>query len=327
MKKALILCPDTKPADSLSFMLEKIGVKSFVPSKKLWLQLHNSLGVNLVISNEALVSAWGYPPSLLQELDGKPDYIFDIKGHQNIDKLRVRFPDAKVIWYRINGGEPEVTSQGDEIDCNLPIVTPNQWYAEEKYAREDRYVFWPKLVKVPSMLDDIKRSKLYTPPIALIHNFGGWGYGKLADGLNKLSVQIYGKGSPQGLLTEKSKNALLKTTKALVHPKSTDAPGYAILEALDAACPVVISKRLLWRSSYNLLLPGYDCLAFDRETHDALGKEDVETILGEIEQHLKSLSDPYFNEIVGKRGRDSLRSREWGSEEDIDQFSKFMETI
>lgn len=317
--KALILCPDTKPAQSLRYMLERAEVQCFVPSPRMMERI--SRHANTVVSNQTLVRDWGYPKlDIPYTEDSTFDYVFDIKAHQNHERLSP-FIKGRFVWYRINGGQPEVTVHGDEINPGVPVLTPNQWYKCPPYYSDHVYVFWPHLLDKP---EHLKRTKgEYTAPIVLIHNFAGWGYGKLEKGLLDLGVKIYGRGSYHGVLKEDDKLKALNTALCLLHPKSTDSPGYALLEAMNAACPIVISRRLLWRSYYDILTPGVNCLGFDRETHDPLSDGDVDNILEEISTHFETLRDVYKNDKMGLKGRRTYTESAWRLD-DINSFKSFL---
>ena len=114
----------------------------------------------------------------------------------------------------------------------------------------------------------------------------------------------------------------------MVHLKSSDAPGYALYEGLAAKCPLIVSRRLIWRNRMqDLLIPGETCLTFDRETHDPLNEEDIRSCTEEIAQHLKTLSNPTENERIGMAGYERLRQVMWSetNPSDVESLKQFME--
>jgi hypothetical protein len=157
----------------------------------------------------------------------------------------------------------------------------------------------------------------YEPPICLIHGAVGWGYGALFSAMRALGVKIYGYGSPDGLIPHGAVAERLATAVAYVHLKSSDAPGYALYEALAAGCPVVCTRRLIWRCRMqDLLVPGETCLVFDRETHEGLTEQDVGVCTAEVRQYLNHLSDPTFNREIGLAGRERLLEVMWRPDRD-----------
>jgi hypothetical protein len=258
--------------------------------------------------------------------------------------------------------EGKVTEDcGDELDPPCPVLTPNQWYAirwkkcgecghltdanvmdftgrcdgcgadKWLYQSSESYACWPPFVRKWEY-DPYVRSRLtldgYTPPICLIHNVGGWGYRDAVDGMRKLGVKVYGQGSPDGLLSHAQVKKMMHTAQCMVHLKSSDAPGYAIYEAMAAGCPIVCTGRLVWRCRMQeLLRPGFNCLTFDdRETHDGLTPAQVEEDLGKVSAHLEFLKDPVFNQRLGNRARAVLDSLLWDPQDpdDVLSLTQFM---
>src|SRR6185295_9449260 len=98
--------------------------------------------------------------------------------------------------------------------------------------------------------------------------------------------------------------------------------GYALLEAMASGCPVVCTRRLIWRCQMQeLLIPDVTCLVFDRETHEGLTPLDVTNCTMEVSKHLQKLRDPAYNKQIGEAGRVQLHKLMWG---DIGGFDKFM---
>lgn len=167
----------------------------------------------------------------------------------------------------------------------------------------------------------------FEPPICLIHGINGWGYRDLIDPMRALGVRMHGVGAPDGLLQHREVAVQLSKALCMVHLKSSDAPGYALYEALAAACPVVCTRRLIWRCRMqDLLIPGETCLVFDRETHDGLTADDVRECTREVLEHLERLRDSEENRRIGLAGRERLKQVMWSSEkaEDVESLREFM---
>jgi glycosyltransferase involved in cell wall biosynthesis len=142
-----------------------------------------------------------------------------------------------------------------------------------------------------------------------------------------MGVKIHGAGSPDGLVQHWEVPSLLRNALAYVHLKSSDSPGYSLYEALAAGCPVVCTRRLIWRSRMQeLFSPGETCLAFDRETHDGLTEQDVAECTSEVAGHLERLRDPAENARIGMAGHRRLREVMWdaGRPEDVASLREFM---
>lgn len=349
MRRALLQVADTGPLESLVVMLRAVGYECYLPSDELRSELRELGG--LVLAPRDLQRGMGYEkPMELPEADSVRgvDLFVDVKAHQTHDRLVREYPnlEKRVLWYRINGGRPEVVPGcGDEVDPPCPVLTPNQWYklageptwSREEYTwigsnvptpwrkglREGRfYVCWPPF----------RRFHLYGPreqprtaPICLVHNVNGWGYGALVPSVRDLGVKVYGDRSPDGLLHHATARHLLKSALAYVHLKSNDAPGYALYEALASACPVVCTRRLVWRCRMHELLAADDtCLVFDRETHDGLSAEDVENCTTEVARHLDRLADSAESLRIGNAGQSRLRKLMWDEKRDAQSFADFL---
>jgi len=342
MKTAILQCADTGPLESLVLMLRTAGYRCLIPDQGLLNALRDA-GCDTVLDIADLVRYWGYDePTVsdrasLKHMDRANLYV-DVKAHRACPKIVQHWPNlrGKVLWYRINGGKPEhvVTSSGfdcgDEIDPPCPILTPNQWY-KEPGARAGRvYTCWPPFVRFadhdfPRVHNKGWRTK-YDPPICLIHNLQGWGYGRLIKPLAELGIRMHGVASPNGLIQHHEIPVRLSSALCMVHLKSSDAPGYALYEALASACPVVCTRRLIWRCRMGeLLIPGKTCLVFDRETHEGLTDQDVIDCTSEVQSHLQTLSDPKENGRIGLAGRERLKELMWNEKRDGAGFRAFME--
>lgn len=302
-------------------------------------------------------------PTVGPEAMKTADLYVDVKGHRNGPKIWERYPNLKdrTLWYRINGGKPEhVVRQcdecrkkqetatkfklrcpkcedcGDEANPPCPILTPNLWYDQPcghgriipdcLICSGRAYAFWPPFYR----FNDYHRTKYkegwdYDRPICLIHNLTGWGYQRMIPEVSELGVRCFGRGSPDGLIQHSEVKNCLKTALCMVHLKSSDAPGYALYEALAAGCPIICSRRLIWRNRMqDLFVPNETCLVFDRETHDGLSDKDVADCRAEIEQGIKRLNDPTENARIGFNGRKRLQELMWNSERDGESLKTFM---
>lgn len=345
---------DTGPLESLVMMLRSVGYQCYLPDSRLKDRLRKA-GCDTVLNISDLVKQMGYsrpfPQNPLPEIGEKAfpaaDLYVDVKAHRNYPKVVAEWPSlaGKVLWYRINGGKPEhvvrqcpacVEQQqkattwrircpecvdcGDEIDPPCPVLTPNLWYR----GKDNAYAVWPPFYRYREYPERIGTSK-YEAPVCLIHNLKGWGYGRLIDSMRDLGVRCYGEGSPDGLVQHSRVKTILRHAKAMIHLKSSDAPGYALYEALAAACPVVVTRRLIWRNKMeDLFIPGVTCHVFDRETHDPLSDDDVTACTEEVRLALDAISDPEHNRKIGEAGRRRLKEVMWKEESDSDSLAEFM---
>ena len=357
-RRAVLQVADTGPLESLVVMLRTVGIECLLPDDKLKGDLRR-IGCDTVLDVSSLVRGMGYSEPMKLPAAGpgimwdKDVLYVDVKGHRNGPKVVERWPNLKnrVLWYRINGGKPEHVvnargDHGDEIDPPCPVLTPNQWYKDQWFGTPSdnpkdwcgadgrAYTCWPPFVR----FDEFKSRKRWTEydgddrfpgdPICLIHNLEGWGYGCLVDPVRRLGVKCYGAGSPDGLVNHRDVPNLLSLALCSVHLKSSDAPGYAIYESLAAGCPVVCTRRLIWRCRMEeLLIPNETCLVFDRETHDPLSDEDVESCRSEITRHLEFLRNADRNRKIGDAGRERLREIAWSPkrESDVSSLASFLQ--
>ncbi len=342
---ALLQVADTGPVESLALMLRSIGIRPFLMSKMLC-RVFRELGCDTVLEWEDL-RRMGYeapnlggvqiPEMTFETFQRNECLLFDVKAHRNGPKLWAKFPQlqGKTYWYRINGGKPErVPGHGDEIDPPCPVVTPDLWYATDGPWADKSYAFWPPFYRFGEYYSNRGRIKQdYSDPICLIHNLSGWGYGALIKPFrDELKIKLYGSGSPDGLVPHHDVPNLLSNALCMVHLKSSDAPGSSLYEALAAACPVVCTRRLIWRNRMEeLLVPNETCLVFDRETHDPLTPQDVLDCTQEVKGHLATLLDPKENERIGMNGLTRLKHLMWKEKgppgyEDLDRtrFRQFL---
>lgn len=333
--RAILQVADTGPLESLVQMLQTVGYKCFLPGAQLR-SLLRRLGCSTVLDIEHLVSSMGYerplklPIADVSMMKEKGVVYIDVKAHVNRDKVVKEWPSLrdKIIWYRINGGEPEhVPGKGDEINPGCLILTPNRWYGEEGPWKTYAYSFWPPFYQIGTYSTSRPASGEFTTPICLIHGIEGWGYRDLIPCVRELGVKCYGVRAPDGLVNHTEIPRMLSKSIAMVHLKSNDAPGYALYEALAAGCPVICTRRLIWRCKMqDLLIPGETCLAFDKESHAALSQEDLETCSEEISAHLSALKSPEYNRRIGEAGRKKLHEVMWSpnSSKDVESLRAFL---
>lgn len=261
---------------------------------------------------------------------------------------------GKKLPCELCGGTGKI-DHGNELDPPCPVLTPNQWYrgrqiteefpdgstssywaesAQVTYESGEQfdlssdpryYTCWPPFVRFADYRDRTESG--YTDPVCLIHSFAGWGYGRLEEPLRTMGLKIYGRSSPDGLIHHSKIPAMLRTALCMIHLKSSDAPGYAIYEALAAGCPVVCTRRLIWRCRMqDLLIPGETCLVFDRKTHDGLDDDDVKSCTAEVAAHLERLRDPAENRRIGLAGRAKLAEIQWREDRDANGLRYFLTT-
>lgn len=342
--RVIIQAADTGPVESLMYMFNSLGIECLLPSERL-LGIFRSMKLSTIISRTTLEESWGYSPVQLpfriaeeSDLNRMDTILVDVKGHVNYKSLVKRYPKLanRILWYRINGGEPEnVPGKGEELNPPCPIITPNQWY--ESFSKTRAYVFWPKLVNSNNHLthrdtqieSEILASKYapYLPPISLVHNIEGWGFAKLIPDLESTGLKLYGVRSRDGVISNIEARQRLKRSVAMIHLKSSDAPGYAIYEAIDNGCPIIVSRRLIWRNKMQkLLIPQITCLVFDRETHEELTPKDIESCTKEIKQGLSSLMSPITREILTKEASKVFNNIQWSSSdpENVRSLQEFL---
>lgn len=353
---AIIQCPDTGPLESIAIMLRAVGYECRLPSAEIKQELRR-IGHRYVLDIDSLVRGMGYeypltmPKASLADMDHDDVLYVDIKAHQHYSRIVRRWPnlEKRVLWYRINGGKPEhvvkrdgdghvVEDHGDEMNPPCPVLTPNQWYSpliSEIHGicppAGKAYACWPPFYRFDEYggrYDGKGYGGHFTEPVCLIHGIEGWGYRDLIPAIRDLGVRCHGAPSPNGLIPHAKIPALLSRALCMVHLKSSDAPGYALYESLAAACPVVCTRRLIWRCRMQeLLIPGETCLVFDRETHDGLTPDDVANCTAEVKSHLEFLRDPNMNRHIGEAGRQRLREVMWseGCRDDVEGLQAFLE--
>lgn len=270
-------------------------------------------------------------------------------------------PEHVIRRWTDKDGVEHVEDCGDEVNLPCPILTPNLWYhcehcndqgeivviyphtpypqSQATGTREvcpecvgrskSAYAVWPPFMRFAEYHEVYGRhtfSRNPTLPVCLIHRIEGWGYKAILDNMRKLGVRCYGAGSPDGLVQHRDVPKLLSECLAMVHLKSNDCPGYALYEALAAGCPIVLTRRLIWRMRMqDLFVPGETCLVFDRETHDGLSEEDIVNCTREVHEALNQLQDPAENRRIGMAGHDRLKELMWDAKRDGQSLNEFMQ--
>lgn len=322
-------------------MLRSAGYRCYLPSDELKNVLRN-LGCDTVLDVASLVRGMGYSDPMHLPIAGVADmsrtdalYV-DVKAHRNGPKVWKRWThlEKRTLWYRINGGQPEHVvnargDHGDEVNPPCPILTPNQWYVGLLDGRA--YTMWPPFVRIGNY-DNLRPVDSYTvptyePPICLIHSVEQQGYRNLVDPLRRVGVRCFGASSPDGCVSNDKVPALLASAKCMIHLKSSDAPGYALYEAMAAGCPVVCTQRLIWKCKMHALLePGVTCLTFDHnENHDGMTPVQEQKCLDEINEAVRVLSYTEMNRRIGEAGRRRLKSIMWNEQRDGDSLRAFMQ--
>ena len=193
-KRAILQVADTGPLESLVIMLRSVGFQCYLPNRLLLDRLKH-IGCDTIIDIKTLVDHWGYdrPMSLPEagpsDVNDKDVVWCDIKAHRNAPRIEKEWPKLKgrVIWYRINGGEPEhVIKNGEDFgdETNPPcagILTPNRWYEGHPRA----FSCWPPFYRADEY-NWTRDQPHFHEPLCLIHNLTGWGYGALVDNVRKL---------------------------------------------------------------------------------------------------------------------------------------------
>jgi hypothetical protein len=336
LKKAVCQCSDTGPLESLAVMLAAAGYQCWRLGPQLAGHLKR-LGCDTVATVEERMRQEGVEmvfdmpvANAVGDLQDADLYV-DVKAQRNAVKVWRRHPNLKdkTLWYRINGGEPEHVIQGgfdygDEVNPPCPILTPDLWYRDVGPWSDRAYAVWPPFFRFDDYYQKRGRATTFEPPICLVHNLAGWGYGAWAEGCRDVGLRIYGRGSPDGLIDHARIPELLSKSIAMVHLKQSDAPGYALYEAMAAACPLVISQRLIVKNwMQDLFEDRVTCLLFDRIekpelVHGSATPEQVVDSIKEIGAHLHRLSDPAENAKMGMAAHDRLKEIMWEAGRDGD---------
>jgi hypothetical protein len=338
-------------------MLRSVDYRCKLPSKDLK-QVLRSIGCDTVLDIEGLVSGWGYErPMPLEEAGPREmetcDLYVDIKAHRNGPKVWGTWPRLKdkTLWYRINGGKPEHVIKSDGEDCGdevnppCPILTPNLWYQEPAFLQAEHiktvgsvatmkmpewanraYACWPPFYRFGDYYP--KKGRIappYREPVCLTHNVKGWGYGSLVEPCRERGIKCYGAGSPDGCINHVDVPNLLSNAIALVHVKTSDAPGYSLYESLAAGCPIVCSRSLVWKNRMEQLFEdGRTCLLFGEPSH---APPNIPDCLAEIKYALQLLQDQNNNVKIGLAGRERLKELMWDERRDQPSLERWMKEM
>jgi len=312
--KAVITGIDTKPAESLAFMLEKIGYEVFMLTDEA-IRKYQEKGYKGGVTSD-LLKSMGYNMAKIKPIDTVEgaDIFFDLKQRDLESMLKI-YPEIRGALYIINGG-----CDGYE-DCGLyfPTITNNFWI-------KNAFHVWSPPV------DD------YTPktemgkdsPIGLLHNAYNWGY---RDWINPIieatGLRIYGDNrSPAGKIQNTQVEELLTNANCFIHIKSSDCPGWALYEAFETATPVVVPSLLAARMKMeDLYINGDTCMTwgdsvFKQDKKDPrIIIEDMENempkAVEEIKEIVEKLKDPEFNQKIGQQGyRHWKKLTEWTGEKE-----------
>ncbi len=316
-------------------MLRAVGYEVVLPNDALRAELRR-IGCDTVLSPRDLTKSMGYCPLHIREVGPEAmdrcDLYCDIKAHRCYDKIIARWPrlNGKVLWTRINGGAPEIVPGcGDEINPPCPVLTSNRWYDRPGPWQDRSYARWWPFCRFDEYLPQHGRPDGgWDSPVCLIHGIFGWGYGALIGVMReRFGLRCHGVAAPDGLIPHSRVSALLSRALCMIHLKSSDAPGFSLYEGMAAGCPLVVTRRLIWRSGFeDLLIPGETCLVFDRETHEGLTDDDVRDCTAEVAGHLGRLRDPVENARIGQAGRRRLQEVRWqdSKPEDVASLREFM---
>jgi hypothetical protein len=335
MKLAICQVADAGPLESLAVMLRSAGYEPHIPNDTLR-HLLKCAGCDTVFDPKALTAGMGYDPVDFPEATpddvSRCDLYVDIKAHRNGPKLWNVWPhfEGRTLWYRINGGKPEITAKGgDEVNLTIPILTPNLWYRDNDNWGGMAYACWPPFAKWEQYQTTRRLEK--TAAICLIHNLKGWGLSEIAgilrDRLGSDGIRFYGAGSPDDVLQHSEVPELLRSAICLFSPKTSDCPGYSLYEALAAACPILLPRRLIERMRMEELFEhGETCVCFGDPYQTDWEGANAEACAQEILDSLEWLGALHENRRIGRAGRDRLRKLMWNEERDGDSFRAWMAT-
>lgn len=338
MKRAVIQCVDTGPLESLVYMLRAVGYECYLMSPQVRDRLR-SYGCDTVYDVSAMMRQEGVEmpfkeaPLPLADIStfASCDLYVDVKAHRNGPKVWPHYPqlNRRTLWYRINGGEPTVVpGKGDEVNPLCPILTPNQWYGRQPYKSDRTYTCWPPFLRFNEYYDVNGRDPC-EQPLCFVHNIIGWGFGGHTKGMCNLGVRIHGNGAPHNLVQHATIPSLLSKAAAYVHLKMNDAPGYALYEALAAACPILLSQRMLHKCLMDdVYVDGQTCLLYDfvdlAMVHHGHTDMEISRNCEQVAAHLERLKDPSENRRIGLAGHERLKELMWREDRDLGSLAEFM---
>jgi len=314
MKTAILQMSDQPHIKSLEIMLNTAGYDCLLAGPEI---IAESRRVGCKTFSPEQMSRWGYEPidmPVAKVADVETcDLFVDVKN-DNIPKIIGRWPRLlnRMMWCRVNGGEPE---SDDELPI-CPLVTANLWYTFSKYNPNNlAYACWMPFHN-PELYLNIKRTEPTDPPISICHRIRHWGYSPIIDQCrDELGVCMYGHDSPDGKLSRGEIRTKLKTAFALVHLKAVDCPGWALLEAMLAGCPVIVGEFLAERMQAPWeFRSGISCYRFGVKPSLPFGRGDMDfpKCYEDIKLSLHLLSNfSDNNQRIGDCGRETILQSLW----------------
>ena len=335
MKVAIVNCPDTGPLNSIREMLGTVGYTVTVPGPRLRSFLQE-IGVTLV-QHWSDLQHLGYtspsPPIAESDQFNAGDLYVDVKvnGCRAFQRWNA---NANVLWYRIQGGYPEVTPKGgDEVNPPCPVLTANRWYLEDRW-REIAYVAWLPLTnkedyiyKRPAWL--LKPGSLEATSVSLIHGVNGWGYAPVIERVTReVDHRVYGANSPYGVIHHSEVADRLADALCYVQFRSNDSPGYALYEAMFARCPLIVPRRFIARMNVgDLFVEHQTCRCFDRPDGDCGSESWANDCAVEVIDHFNTLKlNPSAARRLASRMLVAIQDRMWDPyrTSDVDSLQRFM---
>lgn len=325
-KRAILAGIDTHPANSLALALRSVGYDVAMLSDKAMDELKKH-GYEGGVRHEMLGNM-GYhglnmPIVELAALDGA-DMFVDLKK-RDLDAFLAARPEfaGKVLCYLINGGGDDYVNYGRYY----PTITNN------RLTEGNVFWWWPPFDNVHGLVPRPERME-FDPPLALLHAAHNWGFGHiLQQVIDQADLRVYGSyGSPMGIIRNDKLGEYLSTALAFVHPKASDAPGYALYEAFASAVPVVATQLLVERMRMqDLFEDEKTCLLWGKTSYVVEGDRIIEfmerekdVMIAEICASLERLKDPVLNSRIGMMGYKRWRAlTEWTPEKQA-AFGEFL---
>ena len=331
MKLVILNCPDMHPIESFREMLASAGYETKLAGSDLRQALRNA-GLPYVLHWSDL-KHMGYlaPSPAVPEASLEDFYRCDLFADLKVNGCRKALETwthlrDRVLWYRIQGGEPEITEKGgDEINLPCPVLTANHWYRGDQRFNKTSYVCWLPFVREAAY--SAPRPTEFFDPVTLIHSVHGWGYGAIVNELrSKLSLRIHGAPSPDSCLENSQVPALLNRALCYVQLRSNDSPGYALYEAIAARCPLIVPRRFIKRMAVeDLFVDRETCLCFDAADGDCASELWAEGCIHEIARNVALLKDPVTNKVMAERMCRKFREQVWTPMRDANSFREFMQ--
>lgn len=311
MPKVVLSGIDTKPAQSLTLMLESIGYEVSMLSDPAMARYRHKGYTGGV--DKGLLDSMGYPSHqipIVETVEGA-DIFVDLKIHDLRTMLKIH-PEVRGVLYPINGGYDDYEHYG----LHFPTITNNFW------IQNAYHVYSP-------MVGDFKpKEQMGTePPVDLLHNAFNWGFKSYVQEIvDKTGVRVYGSyGSPAGLLNHKDVEKTLINANSFVHIKSSDCPGWALWEAFATATPVVVMGLFIARMKFeDLYIDGETCITwgdciFEQDKEDPrIIREFMDKMpeaMEELYVKLELLKDPEYNMKIGRQGHELWKKKtEWTEE-------------